>query len=656
MKVKKKTILALITLTIVIIVSISVIFQETSDSRIEIRVNKDSYVYQDQPNLNYGGDGYLYVGNYYSGRIETYYHFNISTARAGWTKAVIKVFFDYASSPVDVGANLTYASWNESDITWNNKPSAIIYRGHIVNDGFNFNIPLTPENFSNEEVTICLYGKGGVSDGYIRGTSKESVSQSQKIPFIELTYDDISPGFIVSMISLISSIFSVYLFFLIKSIKKARRKKIAKFKNPWVFERLPARVPRPRAPQQQRHQPIHFPREQLQIRRHFQSRRSISKEQKINDYITLKLENGRTFIYVNGRRFIQCIRLILNIPKNDIHIYDEIESIDEAARVYSRHLFQNRILQRPREEHDITPEQEFWGHCSNLQAWVEHDYDTRVLMSNISFPLLRALSEAGDPQAKKVFREEIAQRLESGYPSVFQYLINQGYLKYFTPTEFSTIIETTDLVVNLSSQINMLTIFLHTCASKFPSLLGDVLLKLLNLPEGKASLIKSFSTRPMTRRQPISFRLNPQFFQLIRKTLQDLINKVREDLMPSILACIQSIDSHFKKQDIGIPPRFNIDYVEEMMNRLQNNIDLREWQGDRFQRRLELERRLIEQRKKAQSKCSYCGRELKKGQITCDWCGHRNDDDPFYPYPYIFKPPGPGGGFKEGAIAIPVRV
>jgi hypothetical protein len=150
--------------------------------------------------------------------------------------------------------------------------------------------------------------------------------------------------------------------------------------------------------------------------------------------------------------------------------------------------------------------------------------------------------------------------------------------------------------------------------------------------------------------------LNPQFFQLIRKTLQDLINKVREDLMPSILACIQSIDSHFKKQDIGIPPRFNIDYVEEMMNRLQNNIDLREWQGDRFQRRLELERRLIEQRKKAQSKCSYCGRELKKGQITCDWCGHRNDDDPFYPYPYIFKPPGPGGGFKEGAIAIPVRV
>ncbi len=100
-------------------------------------------------------------------------------------------------------------------------------------------------------------------------------------------------------------------------------------------------------------------------------------EKEINQYITLKLEHGRTFIYVNGKRFIQCIRLILNIPKSDIHLYDEIDSIDEAAKLYESHLYQNRVIRAhigehlPRNIQNITPEQEFWGHCSNIQAWVE---------------------------------------------------------------------------------------------------------------------------------------------------------------------------------------------------------------------------------------------------------------------------------------------
>ena len=92
-------------------------------------------------------------------------------------------------------------------------------------------------------------------------------------------------------------------------------------------------------------------------------------EKKINKYITLRMVNGKTFIYVNGRRFIQCIRFILNIPKNDFPLYDEVNSIDEAAKLYSNHLFQNRIVRGPmaapvhNQSHDISPEQEFWGHC-----------------------------------------------------------------------------------------------------------------------------------------------------------------------------------------------------------------------------------------------------------------------------------------------------
>jgi len=61
---------------------------------------------------------------------------------------------------------------------------------------------------------------------------------------------------------------------------------------------------------------------------------------------------------------------------------------------------------------------------------------------------------------------------------------------------------------------------------------------------------------------------------------------------------------------------------------------------------------------KSKKKCSYCGKEIPKEKLTCDWCGHRKDDEGFFPYPFIFKPPGGGGGgrLKEGAIIIPVIV
>jgi len=48
---------------------------------------------------------------------------------------------------------------------------------------------------------------------------------------------------------------------------------------------------------------------------------------------------------------------------------------------------------------------------------------------------------------------------------------------------------------------------------------------------------------------------------------------------------------------------------------------------------------------------------IPRGQDTCDWCGHKKDDDEggFFPYPFIFKPPGGGGSMKE-AIAVPVKI
>ncbi|MFX0132092.1 MAG: hypothetical protein ACFFDN_00470 [Candidatus Hodarchaeota archaeon] len=166
---------------------------------------------------------------------------------------------------------------------------------------------------------------------------------------------------------------------------------------------------------------------------------------KINDFLEIKLEDNHTNLYVNGKRFNQCHFLLLNVPMDNDPESKEIESIDEAKDLYStQHEGNKRVLE---------PRVEFWGHCSNLQAWYEHGYDTRLLHSNLSFPLLKQLAEVGDPLAKKVYKEEIALRLESNYYPVVKYLVNNGYLDIFTLEELLTLRET--LKNKLCTDINL---------------------------------------------------------------------------------------------------------------------------------------------------------------------------------------------------------
>jgi len=384
-------------------------------------------------------------------------------------------------------------------------------------------------------------------------------------------------------------------------------------------------------------------------------------EKEINQYITLKLVSGRTYIYVNGKRFIQCIRLILNIPKEDISLFNEIDSIDEAAKLYDKHIFQNRIVRGPmatlipNQSHTITPEQEFWGHCSNIQAWVEHDYDTRILMSNISFPLLRELSKAGDPLAKKVFKEEIALRLESGYPSVVQYLLAQKYIQEFSPEEVKTIIETTDIIRNISSDPKTLSQFLKSCVSKFPILLEDILLQILKVPDGKKTFFSIIKTDPIISSfRPLFRYTNPKFLFTLRDGLENLFNRYSKKTGEDILDCIQAINDKLMEQFLSIPGVSGRSYIDAMKNMLMNNIPIDELNE---KQKLIIQEKILEQVRRRQSRCSYCGKEILGGKDICEWCGHKRKDDEggFFPYPFIFKPPG-GGGSTKGTIAVPIKV
>jgi len=158
---------------------------------------------------------------------------------------------------------------------------------------------------------------------------------------------------------------------------------------------------------------------------------------KINEYITLKLENDDTHIYVNDKIFLQCKYLLINIYPEQLKENNKIiKSVDDVAELLDHSLedpfYRNFI---------ISPEQGFMAHCSNIQAWVECDYDTRILHSNISFPLLKKLVEVGDIKAKKVFKEEIAKRFVEGNKNTRRLLNDGGYLNYLDIEEIVTILK-----------------------------------------------------------------------------------------------------------------------------------------------------------------------------------------------------------------------
>ena len=69
------------------------------------------------------------------------------------------------------------------------------------------------------------------------------------------------------------------------------------------------------------------------------------------------------------------------------------------------------------------------------------NYDTRIIHNNLSFPLLKELFLAGDPLAKKVFKEEIAKRLTSSFPNTTLYLIEQEYFIFLEDDELSVLID-----------------------------------------------------------------------------------------------------------------------------------------------------------------------------------------------------------------------
>jgi tetratricopeptide (TPR) repeat protein len=166
---------------------------------------------------------------------------------------------------------------------------------------------------------------------------------------------------------------------------------------------------------------------------------TVRNEFQLNQFITLRLiDFGNTdissiAIYVNDRRFPSLDKLPF---KEILEILSESEKInyscmDEARLDLLGTYDKKKFLE--------DPDMEFWIYCYYINAWVECNYDWRLLTVVDAFAILHALYRAGDLKAREVFKIEIVKALLSGYPPAIFYLTssNNCYLNYF---EFEEVI------------------------------------------------------------------------------------------------------------------------------------------------------------------------------------------------------------------------
>lgn len=150
------------------------------------------------------------------------------------------------------------------------------------------------------------------------------------------------------------------------------------------------------------------------------------REFKVNEFISLILEDNNTIIYINGEEFIHCKGVVLDRTLDELTHTTSNLSIDQLAE----------LAEYEPSGDSVSPETEFLVHCSNLSAWAKNDYNSELLHSNLSFPLLKKLVEAGDETAKRVFKEEMIKRLEFGYLPLIFYLSEENFDEYLTREEW----------------------------------------------------------------------------------------------------------------------------------------------------------------------------------------------------------------------------
>ncbi|MHA1747114.1 MAG: leucine-rich repeat domain-containing protein [Promethearchaeota archaeon] len=162
----------------------------------------------------------------------------------------------------------------------------------------------------------------------------------------------------------------------------------------------------------------------------------IIKDKRGKEVLTVKLIDGVSHIFINDEELMICRFVPLAIPKKELPKFKDIESIndiidhlDHSIEYYGSEAWEELSVEE-REELD------FFVNCSNLQAWVEHDYNTRLLDYRLSFPILKKLAKKGDEYARMRFKEELIERYKHGSEEVQDFILESYDLREELGEEF----------------------------------------------------------------------------------------------------------------------------------------------------------------------------------------------------------------------------
>ena len=146
-----------------------------------------------------------------------------------------------------------------------------------------------------------------------------------------------------------------------------------------------------------------------------------------NEFISLKLENGKTEIYINDKPFNQCKFLLITLPVDELDEFEGYDSMDEVIKAINSNSIDKILEETSKRDGRTEPrayptnEEEFIGHCSNIQAWVENNYNYRILDSKLSIPIImEILKGLTKPEEREKFKRFFMDVVES----LDDYLIN----------------------------------------------------------------------------------------------------------------------------------------------------------------------------------------------------------------------------------------
>jgi hypothetical protein len=163
---------------------------------------------------------------------------------------------------------------------------------------------------------------------------------------------------------------------------------------------------------------------------------------RITDRIALiyLFSEDRVILTFDGFEILTCVFIAVNIQGNP-EKNNNLRSIDElVARPEAR------LVERDSLRGLLSPEEQLFAHASNLQAWIEHDYDTHLLSSQVSFKLLYELSESGDDRARRILDATIEERIVDGISSTRIALVENLH-HYFASNHWDKLLNDPDPAV-----------------------------------------------------------------------------------------------------------------------------------------------------------------------------------------------------------------